>query len=49
MGAVAIEYNDPMSMKQRLFTGNTFSRIKFEVIPKLKDIASTRKALLDAV
>ena len=48
MGAVAIEYNDQMSMKQRLFTGNTFNRIKLEVIPKLKDIASTQQALLDA-
>ena len=48
MGAVAIEYNDQLSMRQRLFTGNTFNRIKAEVIPKLKDIASTQQALLDA-
>ena len=48
MGAVAIEYNDQISMKQRLFTGNTFNRIKLEVLPKLKDIASTQQALLDA-
>jgi transposase-like protein len=48
MGAIAIEYNDQISMKQRLFTGNTFNRIKLEVLPKLKDIASTQQALLDA-
>ena len=48
MGAVAIEYNDQMSIKQRVFTENTFNRIKVEVIPKLKDIASTQQALLDA-
>ena len=48
MGAVAIEYNDQMSMKQRLFTRNTFNRIRIEVIPRLKEIASTQQALLDA-
>ena len=48
MGAIAIEYNDQMSMKQRVFAENTFNRIKTEVIPKLKDIASTQQALLDA-
>ena len=48
MGAVAIEYNDQMSVKQRVFTENTFNRIKVDVIPKLKDIASVQQALLDA-
>ena len=48
MGAVAIEYNDQMSMKQRVFAEKTFNRIKPEVIPKLKDIASSQQALLDA-
>ena len=48
MGAIAIEYNDQMSMKQHVFAEKTFNRIKTEVIPKLKDIASTQQALLDA-
>ena len=48
MGAIAIEYNDQMSMKPRVFAEKTFNRIKVEVIPKLKDIASTQQALLDA-
>lgn len=48
MGAVAIEYNDQMSMKQRVFAEKTFSQMKVELIPKLKEIASTQQALLDA-
>jgi transposase-like protein len=48
MGAVAIEYNDQLSMKQHVFSERTFNRIKAEVIPKLKEIASTQQALLDA-
>lgn len=48
MGAVAIEYNDQMSMKQRVFAEKTFDRIKDKLIPKLKEIASTQQALLDA-
>ena len=48
MGAVAIEYNDHLSMKQRVFSEKTFNRIKVELIPKLKEIASTQQALLDA-
>ena len=48
MGAVAIEYNDQLSMKQRVFAEKTFNQIKAEVILKLKEIASTQQALLDA-
>jgi transposase-like protein len=48
MGAVAIEYNDQMSMKQRVFAEKTFDRIKVKLIPKLKEIASAQQALLDA-
>lgn len=48
MGAVAIEYNDQLSMKQRVFSEKTFNQIKVDLIPKLKEIASTQQALLDA-
>ena len=48
MGAVAIEYNDQMSVKQRVFAEKTFARIRVELIPKLKEIASVQQALLDA-
>ena len=48
MGAVAIEYNDQMSMKQRVFAEKTFARIRVELIPRLKEIASAQQALLDA-
>ena len=48
MGAVAIEYNDQMSVKQRVFAEKTFARIRIELIPKLKEIASIQQALLDA-
>ncbi len=48
MGAVAIEYNDQMSMKQHVFAEKTFDRIKVDLIPKLKEIASVQQALLDA-
>ena len=48
MGAVAIEYNDQMSMKQHVFAEKTFARIRVELIPKLKEIASVQQALLDA-
>ena len=48
MGAVAIEYNDQMSVKQRVFAEKTFARIRIELIPKLKEIASVQQALLDA-
>lgn len=47
MGAVAIEYNDQMSMKPRVFSEKTFNRLKIELIPKLKEIASTQQVLLD--
>ena len=48
MGAVAIEYNDQLSMKQRVFSEKTFSQVKVKLLPKLKKIASTQQALLDA-
>ncbi|MBR0126692.1 MAG: IS256 family transposase [Firmicutes bacterium] len=48
MGAVAIEYNDQLSMKKRFFAEKTFNQIKIKLIPKLKEIASTQQALLDA-
>ena len=48
MGAVAIEYNDQLSMKQRPFAERTFNRLKEELYPKLRIIASTQQALLDA-
>ncbi len=48
MGAVAIEYNDQISMKPRVFSEKTFSRIRVDLVPKLKDIASVQQALLDA-
>ena len=48
MGAVAIEYNDQISMKQRVFSEKTFARIRVQLVPKLKEIASVQQALLDA-
>ena len=48
MGAVAIEYNDQMSMKPRVFSEKTFARIRVELMPRLKEIASVQQALLDA-
>lgn len=48
MGTVAIEYNDQLSAAPRLYTENKFNRLKLDLIPKLKEIASTQQALLDA-
>lgn len=48
MGALAIEYNDELSIKPHVFTEKTFNRLKHELISKLKMIASTQQALLDA-
>jgi len=48
MGAVAIEYNDQISMKPRVFSEKTFARIRVELMPRLKEIASVQQALLDA-
>lgn len=48
MGALAIEYNDQLSMKPRVFAEKTFNRIKVEFIPKLIEIAATQQALLEA-
>jgi Transposase and inactivated derivatives len=48
MGALAIEYNDELSTKPCVFAEKTFSKLKPELIPKLRMIASTQQALLDA-
>ena len=48
MGALAIEYNDQLSMKARVFSEKTFNRMKAELIPKLTEIAATQQALLEA-
>ena len=48
MGAVAMEYNDQLSMKTRVFSEKTYNRFKAEVFPKVKEIAASQQALLDA-
>lgn len=48
MGAVAIEQSDQMSTKQRMFSEKSFAAIQSTVLPKLRAIASTQRALLDA-
>lgn len=48
MGAVAIEYNDQLSMKTRVFSEKTYTRFKAEIFPKVKEIAASQQALLDA-
>lgn len=48
MGAVALEYNDQLTMRQRMFGEKTFEKIKTSLFPKLKDIAAVQQAMLDA-
>ena len=48
MGAVAIEYNDTLSMKQKIFSRKTYINLKETVIPKLQAVAATQQTLLDA-
>ena len=48
MGAVAIEQNDQMSVKQRVFAKETFIYMQETVFPKLKITASTQLSLLEA-
>ena len=48
MGAVALEYNDQLTMRQRMFGEKTFENIKTSLFPKLKDIAAVQQAMLDA-
>lgn len=48
MGAVAIEYNDQLSTMKRVFAEKNFDKVKIELFPKLREIASTQQALLDA-
>ena len=48
MGAVAIEYSDQLSVKDRVFSAKTYDRLKVEVLPKIRQIAANQQALLDA-
>ena len=48
MGAVAMEYNDQLSMKSRMFSEKTYLWFKAEIFPKVKEIAAKQQALLDA-
>ena len=48
MGAVAMEYNDQLSMKTRLFSEKTYDRFKAEIFPEVRKIAASQQALLDA-
>lgn len=48
MGAVAMEYNDQLSMKTRLFSEKTYERFKAEIFPKVREIAASQQALLNA-
>ena len=48
MGAVAMEYNDQLSMKTKLFSEKTYNRFKAEIFPKVREIAASQQALLDA-
>ena len=48
MGAVAIEYNDMLSAQRCVFSEKTFERLKIDLIPKLRKIAASQQALLDA-
>ena len=48
MGAVAMEHNDQLSVKQRVFSQRTYDRIRIDILPKLKDTAMSQQAILDA-
>lgn len=48
MGAVAMEYNDHLSMKARIFSEKTYNRFKAEIFPEVRKIAASQQALLDA-
>jgi hypothetical protein len=48
MGAVAMEYNDQLSMKERMFAEKTYLKFKAEIFPKVRAIAANQQALLDA-
>lgn len=48
MGAVAMEYNDQLSMKSRLFSEKTYNRFRAEILPKVREVAASQQALLDA-
>ena len=48
MGTLAIEYNDQISMQTRVFAEKTFTSISTEVFPKLRMIAATQQAALEA-
>lgn len=49
MGAVAIEYNDQIIMKPKMFAKRSFVEIRPIISKNLEKIAVTQKALLDAV
>ena len=48
MGAVAMEYNDQLSMKSRMFAPRTYDRFKEEIFPEVRKIAASQQALLNA-
>lgn len=48
MGAVAMEYNDHLSAKQRIFNERTYETLKVTSLAKLKEVAATQQSLLDA-
>ena len=48
MGAVAIEYNDQLSMKARVFSEKNYNHFKAEIFPKVREIAASQRALLEA-
>lgn len=48
MGAVIMECHDQLSVKQKVYSKKSFEMIKMEVLPKLREIATTQQSLLDA-
>lgn len=48
MGAVAMEYNDQLSMKPKVFSEKTYRRFQNEILPKVRKLAANQQALLDA-
>jgi putative transposase len=48
MGAVAMEYNDQLSAKQRVFNERAYETLKVTSLAKLKEVAATQQSLLDA-
>ena len=48
MGAVAIEYNDQLSVKQRVFGERVYFQLNEDIFPKMKEIAMMQQALFKA-